>query len=81
MIDSSEIGLNTLFRFAKALLKDWLYDILCYAVGWCVLRVLTAGRHAEEGLSEGIRDPDSSESLPNIMGLVILLVGGYLLFK
>lgn len=81
MDDHFDVGLGFLFKLAKGILKDFLYDIVCYTIGWLILRVLTVGKYPAEGLTEGVRDPESSESAPNIVGFALLAIASYYLFS
>ena len=80
MDDLFDSGLGTVLRFIKGVIKDFLYDIVCYAVGWLILRCVTAGQYPGESLREGIQDPDSIDSLTSIIGLVALVAIGYYFF-
>jgi len=81
MDDILEVGLRNIFKFIKGLIKDFIYDLVFYAIGWVVLRVLTLGSYPQESLGDGLRDPESSESMPNIIGLILVSVLIFWIFK
>jgi len=81
MIDFSDIGLGTVFKLIKYLLKDFLYDIVCYVIGWFVLRVITVGKYPEEGVMYGVRDSETRESIPSLIGILVIFILSYLLFS
>ena len=86
MDDGFDIGLGAIFRLIKALVKDFLFDIVCYIVGWFSLRVITVGKYPSEGLGDGLRgyglkDDGRSEALTSAFGLLIIVIGSFVLFK
>lgn len=81
MDDNLDVGMGTAFKIVKGIVKDFFYDIVCYAIGWFVLRIVTVGKYPEETLMEGIQDPESSESIPNIIGFIIITAISYYLFS
>ncbi len=81
MDDGFDIGLGTIFRFVKALVKDFLFDIVCYVVGWFSLRIITVGKYPSENLRDGLREYDSGETLTSVFGLFIIVIGSIVLFK
>lgn len=81
MDDHFDSGRGAAFRFVKSIVKDFLYDICCYAIGWIILRFVTAGKYPSEALSEGVKDPESSESIPCIVGLITICVIAYVVFS
>ena len=80
MDNDFDLGFGAVFRLLKSLIKDLLYDVVCYSVGWFVLRILTLGRYPSEQLMAGIGDPESTDSIANITGVVILGVIGFKFF-
>jgi ABC-type uncharacterized transport system permease subunit len=79
--DAVESVFGTAFRIVKGLIKDILFDIACYAIGWLVLKVVTLGRYPSEDLANGIRDDNNEDTIVSIVGLVVIVVGGCLLFS
>ena len=77
MDDLLGLGSNPVVKLLKGLLKDQLNAIVCNANGWLVLREVTGGRYPEESRDDGVRDSESSESLPCIVGLLLIVgLGG-----
>ena len=74
--DIVDFGSGYLFRFLKSVIKDFLYDMVCYAVGWVFLRVITLSKYPAESLMYGIKSNDA-ESLPSWVGLAIILFAAY----
>ena len=75
----SEFG--NILKFLKGIIKGFLYDTVCYTIGWVFFRIVTGGKYPNESLNEGLRDPENSESVPNVAGLVIIAALTYLVFK
>lgn len=77
MDDIFDFSLGAVYKFLKGI----IYDLICYSVGWVVLRVFTLGSYPREGLGSGLRDPESSESMPNIIGVILIAIVTYQIFK
>lgn len=82
MVDElAEFGLGAIFRFFKAIIKDILFDIFCYVVGWCFLKLISFGCYPPVGLIEGLKEDQSDETVVSIVGLVLVLGLCYLCFS
>ena len=79
--DIFDSSFGFLFRILKAIIKDILFDIACYLVGWIFLKVLTLGKYPNSNLVEGIRDDHANDILVSFVGLSIILVVSFIIFS
>lgn len=79
--DIIDVSIGGIFRLIKYIIKDILFDIACYIVGWFFLRLVTLGRYPDLGLAEGIREHGTSEFWAGITGLVIITAVAVLLLN
>ncbi|MEM1262103.1 MAG: hypothetical protein AAGH76_06885 [Pseudomonadota bacterium] len=79
--DIVDSAIGRLFRFALSIVKDFVFDIVCYAVGWVTLRMITFGRHPAVGLGDGMRHDVDDESWVSIVGIIVIAAGAYALYR
>ena len=82
MIDELfESGFGIIFRFIKGIVKNFVFDIACNVVGWLFLKIITVGKYPGEGLMEGVREDHSEDTMVSIVGLIVIIAGGYYFYK
>ena len=80
MDDLLDSGTRLLFKIIKGFVKSFLYDIVCYAIGWLALRLISIGKYPHEGIGEGMNDPEGRESISSIVGAGIIIAASLWLF-
>ena len=67
-----------LFSWVKGFIKDIVFGVVIYSIGWAVLKCITLGSYPKISLRDGVTNSENQDNFSLLVGGAIVI---YLVFQ